>query len=139
MSLKSRLLLTVFWQLLSISNASAACQTFIDADGHRAVRSSMTPAGTGMGFESADLPSDGVTVTFSEESGYGLLPGGKLDAFASDYLNLTPETLPKHVAALFLAADFEHHALDDIKQVPETWSAVVGSVLLLILLLRRRH
>lgn len=138
MRFRSCFFLTAFWQLLPVSAVSAACQTFTDADGHRVVRSSMTPAGTGVGFESVDMPPDGVTVTFSEDGCYGMLPGGKLDAFAAEYLNLTPETLPKHVAALFLAADFEHHVLDDIKQVPETWSAVLGSVLLLVLLLRRR-
>lgn len=90
-------------------------------------------------MDTSDPPSDGVTVTFSEEGGYGILPGGKLDAFAEDFLNLTPETLPKHVAALFRAADFERHPLDEVKHVPETWSAILGTVLLLVLLLRRRN
>ncbi|RYD23418.1 MAG: hypothetical protein EOP88_04220 [Verrucomicrobiaceae bacterium] len=138
MRLNPVFVLTVFWQVLFATGASAACLTFIDAGGHRMVRSSMTPAGTGLALEAADVPSDGVTVTFNEEGGYGILAGGKLDAFASDFLNLTPETLPKHVAALFLAADFDHHPLDEIRKVPETWSAILGSVLLLVLPLRRR-
>jgi hypothetical protein len=136
MRLRSRVCLTALGLFLSAGGAYAACQTFTDADGRDAVRSSLTSAGTGM--DTSDLPLDGVTVTFSEEGGYGILPGGKLDAFATDFLNLTPETLPKHVAALFRAADFKSHPLDQVKQVPETWSAILGTAMLLILILRRR-
>ena len=125
--------LTLF---LTATGASGACQAFIDTS-RGIVRSSLTS--TGPGAHDCRLPDDGITVTFSEEGGYGILAGGKLDAFAADFLNLTPETLPKHVAALFRAADFEHHPVDEVKQVPESWSAVLGTVLLMVLIFRRRY
>lgn len=134
-------LLVVICQIPLSQESSGTCHVSIGEWWHGVPRVVLTRVGTGGEAEDALLDEEkpnGDIVNFSEEGGYGILPTGRLDAFASKVLNLTPEPPPKRVVALFHADDFENHPLDGLNAVPEAWSPVIGSLILLLLLLRRR-
>lgn len=134
-------LLAVICQILLSQESSGTCHVSIGEWWNGVPRVVLTRLGTGGGAEDALLDAwkpNGDIVKFSEEGGYGVLPTGKLDAFAHKVLNLIPEPPPERVVPIFHPEDFADHPLDRLTAVPEAWSPVIGSLILLLLLLRRR-